>query len=68
MLQPVISTLNTVYGRDIIIDDLKAVAKCKVNTTFDNETIEEILAELKQTLGLKFHLIDDKIHIVSANC
>jgi len=68
MLQSVVSTLNQLYDKKIVIDNLKTVADCKVNTTFDSESIEEILAELKQTLGLKFHLVGETIHIVDANC
>lgn len=68
MLQSVVATLNQLYDKEIVIDDLRSAADCKVNTTFDSENIEEILAELKQTLGLKFHLIGETIHIVDANC
>ena len=67
-LTDVIKSLEIHFGRKIIVDDVKAMKKCRVNTTITNETLEDILNELSLTLGLKYHTIDNTIHIVQSNC
>lgn len=67
-LTTVVQSLSERFGTKIVIDDLKSTSKCKVNTTIQNESFEEVLNELSVTLGLKYHNIDNVIHIVHSDC
>ncbi len=67
-LTSVVRTLNKHYDKKVVIDDIGKANKCMVNTTIQDESIDEILSELAKTLGLKFHLIDGTLHIVESNC
>lgn len=67
-LSAVVPQIMARYGKTIVIDNPKTVAKCRVNTTFSTETFADVLNELSATLGLKYHNIDGVIHIVASTC
>lgn len=52
-LSEVARQLNAVYDKKLIVSE--AVQNCPLTVTFSNEDIEEIVAVISETLGLKVH-------------
>jgi len=67
-LAVVIEKLSEHFGQEIVIDNHNKVKNCRVNTSFQKETIEQILNELTLTLGLKYQRKGEILHIVDASC
>ena len=67
-LSTVVESLSERFDVKMVIDDKKSTANCRVNTTINNESFEEVLNELSITLGLKYQNIDNVIHVVDSNC
>lgn len=66
-LSTVAETLQSVYGVEIIITATEIDA-CKVTATFDNQSLEAVLAVLKSTLNLTYRIDGNKIEIIKVGC
>ena len=65
-LQAVVESLNDVYEKEIVITD--KVKNCHITVSFNNETQEEIVAIISETLGLKITESDGKIMLEGPGC
>ena len=65
-LQAVVESLNDVYEKEIVITD--KVKNCHITVSFNNETQEEIVAIISETLGLKIAESDGKIVLEGPGC
>lgn len=66
-LASVAEILHAVYGVDMIIS-VPISSSCLVTATFDNQSLESVLAILKTTLDLSYRIEGNKIEIVKAGC
>lgn len=67
-LHEVLETLAVVHKTDIIFTDQSVHDQCKINTSFTNENIEQILRELEILTGLKYTITNNKILIKAYKC
>ena len=65
-LQAVVESLNDVYEKEIVITD--KIKNCHITVSFNNETQEEIVAIISETLGLKITESDGKIMLEGPGC
>ncbi len=65
-LQEVVKSLNNVYEKEIVITD--KIRDCHITVSFNNETEEEIIAIISETLGLKITESDGKIMLEGPGC
>ncbi len=66
-LRDVVKTLNATYGSNIVIAG--AVSDdCVLTTTFDQQTLEDVLRVLESTLDLTYRINGKTIEIISAKC
>lgn len=65
-LQAVVKSLNDVYEKEIVISD--KIKNCHITVSFNNETEEEIIAVISETLGLKITESDGKIMLEGPGC
>jgi ferric-dicitrate binding protein FerR (iron transport regulator) len=65
-LQKVVKSLNDVYEKEIVITD--EIKNCHITVSFNNETEEEIIAIISETLGLKIIESDGKIILEGPGC
>ncbi|MBY0434844.1 MAG: FecR domain-containing protein [Cyclobacteriaceae bacterium] len=66
-LQAVVETLNRAYGSQIMIS-ATVPATCAVTASFDQQSLEAVLAVLKSTLNLTYRIQGNKIEIIGAGC
>jgi transmembrane sensor len=59
-LKTVISVLNDVYDVKLSVENAN-LNTCRITVTFDNENINDIVAIIAETLGLKFLTINNQI-------
>lgn len=66
-LKSVVEILSRVYGVDFVLpNDISA--DCEVTVTFDNQSLEAVLAVLESTLDLVYKRDGNKIEIIKAGC
>lgn len=66
-LQAAVETLNRAYGSQIAIS-ATVPATCAVTASFDQQSLEAVLAVLKSTLNLTYRIQGNKIEIIGADC
>ena len=66
-LDVVIQTLNRIYNANISIAT-QVSDDCKVTVTFENQSLESVLAVLELTLNLEYRKNGDIIEVVKADC
>jgi len=62
-LHDVMKTLAVIHKTDIIFDGGSVTDQCKINTSFSNENLDQILEELKILANVKYSKINNKILI-----
>lgn len=67
-LHEVLETLSIIHKIDIIYENNVIGDQCRINTSFTNENIEQILRELEILAGLKYTIINNKILIKTYKC
>ena len=65
-LVTVIEALNGVYDKQIMISD--KIGSCHITVSFNNESQEEIVAIIAETLGLTVRQSEDKIMLEGPGC
>lgn len=65
-LQTVVTTLNKVYDKKIVIDD--ALKQCPLTVSFNDESIREIAQVIAETLGLAVTETDRQIILKGEGC
>ena len=65
-LASVVESLNGVYDKKIILGD--SLKKCRLTVSFDNESQDEIIAVIAETLGLAVRESDDRIILEGPGC
>ena len=65
-LVTVIEALNGVYDKQIIISD--KIRSCHITVSFNNESQDEIVAIIAETLGLTVRESEDKIMLEGPGC
>jgi len=66
-LSDIVNTLNDVYHANIVLSD-EHLIKCRVTSSFDNQTLDEVLSVLKATLDLKICKTESSILISGEGC
>jgi len=66
-LRNVIHTLNRVYHTNIVLNN-GAIANCRLTTTFDGQSLEEVLKIISMTLGLRVDYGPDFIKVSGDGC
>ncbi|MFT7031480.1 MAG: ferric-dicitrate binding protein FerR (iron transport regulator) [Marinoscillum sp.] len=66
-LPTIVRILTEVYGKVIIIDN-ESLKRCRLNVTFENDSLENILNIMSLTLGLEVIEEDDKIILKGKGC
>ncbi|MEI8046121.1 MAG: FecR domain-containing protein [Bacteroidota bacterium] len=66
-LAQVLSTLQNVYQKPIILTDNK-LSGCRVTASFDNQTLESVLQVLKETLNLQVKQLGNQIELTGDAC
>ena len=67
-LHEVLETLSIIHKIEIIFENNVIGDQCRINTSFTNENIEQILRELEILAGLKYTIINNKILIKTYKC
>ncbi len=67
-LHHVLSSVGVLYDLEIEWPENSATDGCKINTSFNNENITQIMNELALITGLKYELKDNKIIVKSYKC
>ena len=67
-LHEVLETLSIILNVEIIFDGREKNDKCRINTSFTNESIDQILRELEILSGLKYTISNNKIVIKTYKC
>ncbi len=65
-LATVVESLNVVYDKKIVLGD--GVGKCRLTVSFDNESQDEIVSVIAETLGLAVKMSDDRILLEGPGC
>jgi ferric-dicitrate binding protein FerR (iron transport regulator) len=65
-LATVVKSLNGVYDKKIILGD--SLKKCRLTVSFDNESQDEIIVVIAETLGLAVKEFDDRIILEGPGC
>lgn len=65
-LESVVRKLNDVYGSSVILSD--AIENCHLTATFRNESIENIVNIIAETLGLQVKNEGDRIYLDGNGC
>ena len=66
-LQEVITSLNQVYDKQVVIKTTLSDT-CLISVTFKQQSLEAIMNVLESTLNLTYHHLNDTIEIVDAAC
>ncbi len=66
-LADAVSLINKVYHCNIVISN-SMVANCRINATFDNQSLDAVLNVLEATLGIKFVQKGNEIQINGNGC
>jgi ferric-dicitrate binding protein FerR (iron transport regulator) len=66
-LSVIAATLSEVYHKPVRVTG-NGLASCRVTATFDNQSLESVLAVLKATLGLEFRDTGNAIEIYGPEC
>lgn len=67
-LTTVIEDIERHYGQKIVIKDIDNSVSCRLTSTFQNQSLKEVLTELKSVLGVKFTRNGDIFEIVEIDC
>jgi len=67
-LHEVLETLSIIHNMEIMYVSQEKTDLCKINTSFTNESIEQILRELEILSGLKYTISNNKIVIKTYKC
>ena len=65
-LVTVIEALNGVYDKQIMMSD--KIGSCHITVSFNNESLEEVVAVIAETLGLTVSESEDKIMLEGPGC
>ena len=66
-LKDVIETINRNFKSNIVLDS-PGLGRCRITTTFENQSLEEILRIIQLTLGLSVDYGNDEIRLVGDGC
>jgi transmembrane sensor len=66
-LKEVISQLSNAFGVQIIIDNEK-ISECKITTQFNNESLENVLLIITETLGIEAGKTESGFIIIGDQC
>jgi ferric-dicitrate binding protein FerR (iron transport regulator) len=67
-LKNVLESIANYFKIEIEFKNVINNDKCKINTTFNEETLEQVLKELELIAGIKYEFINNKIIIKSFKC
>ena len=66
-LSEVVSTLRLAYGENIQLGT-EAISTCRINTSFENETLENVLEVIALTLRLEIEKTGEDFILTGERC
>jgi len=67
-LHDVMITLAAYYNMEVVFDENDKSDKCKINTSFTNENLDQTLREISLLSGMKYEITKNKIIIKTYKC
>jgi len=67
-LHDVMITLAAYYNMEVVFDEIDKSDKCKINTSFTNENLDQTLREISLLAGMKYEITKNKIIIKTYKC